>query len=433
MLGTDCVDCGADSVVIGLAVLLAILVVGLLFFFIWQVLLDPRIGSPLVFALKLAESIAILGKMSIKWPERTREFFDIIAVVNFNTDMFRLECLFGHPEPIKTATFTAISPAVAFLIGVLAFPLVRMVAKACSKQDKAANSAVEELCKPVISHAPLQFQPVDVLAVASFWQYICLLSVVVLKMCMAAFPTLCFTFIGLLIGCYDGEDGSSVMRLFPWLNCDEVGGRVAVGTVLTIIYCVGIPMLMLFLATQFRHKRFNSTFSIFLIRAVFSGHKSALQGMTYRIWTLLRSLSFVCISLSTLSDQQQALGLLLLLTLTMLLESIVEPRVTRAMSLLDRFEELDIFVVICLGMLHSVSGSDSELVYSALIFLTISLYCAPLLVASVVQAYTRYILSTTKVTSIESHVPPGGLAPRKSTMFEKAFDGDVDYSDAVEP
>jgi hypothetical protein len=196
----------------GLAVLLAILAVGLLFFFIWQVLLDPRIGSPLVFALKLAEvneqyclclhirvrtcgtlhvlwegrslsvpamqSIAILGKMSIKWPDRTREFFDIIAVVNFNTDMFRLECLFGHPEPIKTATFTAISPAVAFLIGVLAFPLVRMVAKARSKQDKAANSAVEELCKPVISHAPLQFQPVDVLAVASFWQYLCLLSVV---------------------------------------------------------------------------------------------------------------------------------------------------------------------------------------------------------------------------------------------------------------
>ena len=55
MLGQDCADCGADSVVIGLAILLAILAVGLLFFFIWQVLLDPRIGSPLVFALKLAE------------------------------------------------------------------------------------------------------------------------------------------------------------------------------------------------------------------------------------------------------------------------------------------------------------------------------------------------------------------------------------------
>ena len=45
----------------------------------------------------------------------------------------------------------------------------------------------------------------------------------------------------------------------------------------------------------------------------------------------------------------------------------------------------------CCLLLVAVSGSDSELVYSALIFLTISLYCAPLLVASVVQAYTRYI------------------------------------------
>jgi hypothetical protein len=143
------------------------------------------------------------------------------------------------------------------------------------------------------------------------------------------------------------------MRLFSWLNCDEVGGRVATGTVLSIIYCVGIPMLMLSLAIQSHLKRFNSTLSVFLVRAVFSGHKATLGGMTYRIWTLLRSLSFVCISLSTLSDQQQALVLLLLLTLTMLLESIVEPRATRAMSLLDRFEELALFVVICLGMLHS--------------------------------------------------------------------------------
>jgi hypothetical protein len=54
-LGQDCADCGAISVAIGLTALLAILAVGVLLFFIWQVLLDPRIGSPLVFALKLAE------------------------------------------------------------------------------------------------------------------------------------------------------------------------------------------------------------------------------------------------------------------------------------------------------------------------------------------------------------------------------------------
>ena len=55
MLGQECEQCGADSVPIGLAVLLAILAAVLILFFLWQVALDPRIGSPLVFAMKLAE------------------------------------------------------------------------------------------------------------------------------------------------------------------------------------------------------------------------------------------------------------------------------------------------------------------------------------------------------------------------------------------
>jgi hypothetical protein len=75
--------------------------------------------------------------------------------------------------------------------------------------------------------------------------------------------------------------------------------------------------------------------------------------MTYGCWTLLRSLSFTCISRSALSAQQLALGLLLLLTLTMLLESILKPRATRTMSLLDRFGELVISIVICRGTLYS--------------------------------------------------------------------------------
>ena len=58
-------------------------------------------------------------------------------------------------------------------------------------------------------------------------------------------------------------------------------------------------------------------------------------------------------SRSALSAQQLALGLLLLLTLTMLLESILKPRATRTMSLLDRFGELVISIVICRGTLYS--------------------------------------------------------------------------------
>ena len=42
-----------------------------------------------------------------------------------------------------------------------------------------------------------------------------------------------------------------------------------------------------------------------------------------------------------------------MLTLTMLLESILKPRATRTMSLLDRFGELVISIVICRGTLYS--------------------------------------------------------------------------------
>ena len=143
------------------------------------------------------------------------------------------------------------------------------------------------------------------------------------------------------------------MAAYPSLNCDEVLGRVAAGTVLTIIYCVGIPVLMFALAVQFHRQRISSPFSVYLVRTIFAGHKATLPGMLYKIWTLLRSLSFVCISQSSLNDQQQAFGFVLLLTATMLLESILVPRPDHIMRLLDRFQQFAIFTIICLGMLHS--------------------------------------------------------------------------------
>ena len=39
----------------------------------------------------------------------------------------------------------------------------------------------------------------------------------------------------------------------------------------------------------------------------------------------------------------------------------------------------------------TATKDDKALIYSALIFLTISLYCGPLLVVAVLQTYTRYI------------------------------------------
>jgi hypothetical protein len=153
------------------------------------------------------------------------------------------------------------------------------------------------------------------------------------------------------MGCYEAEDGSSVLASNPSLNCDEVPGRFATGAALTASYAAGMPLLMFVMAMKFRFSSFKSELSKFLVRSVFSGYKTTLAAMCYRILTMLRCLGFVIITQTRLSGQRQAILSLLLVTMTLVVESVVEPRANRAMSLLDRFEVVALFVVICLGML----------------------------------------------------------------------------------
>ena len=108
---------------------------------------------------------------------------------------------------------------------------------------------------------------------------------------------------------------------------------------------------MFVMAMKYRFSDIESELSRFLVRSVFSGHKTTLAAMCYRILTMLRCLGFIIITQTRLSGQKQAILSLLLVTMTLVVESVVEPRANRAMSLLDRFEEVALFVVICLGML----------------------------------------------------------------------------------
>ena len=117
------------------------------------------------------------------------------------------------------------------------------------------------------------------------------------------------------------------------------------------MYVVGLPLLMFVMAMKYRSSDIESELSKFLVRSVFSGHKTTLAAMCYRILTMLRCLGFIIITQTRLSGQKQAILSLLLVTMTLVVESVVEPRANRAMSLLDRFEEVALFVVICLGML----------------------------------------------------------------------------------
>ena len=148
----------------------------------------------------LPQATAILGKMAIKWPDQTREFFDVIAIVNFNTEMFRLECILGRSEPIKAAILTALSPFGMYLLGVLAFAIfvfVRFIGKSRSDQNEAATTASVNIFETISStrcgvserairpagvafkgKVYLQFQSRAFLASASWSQYLLILCVV---------------------------------------------------------------------------------------------------------------------------------------------------------------------------------------------------------------------------------------------------------------
>ena len=68
--GGSCSPCGADYVVVVLFGILIVTAVIVLLFFLWQVVLNPLTGSPFVFAMRLLETLAILGQSAIMWPSQ---------------------------------------------------------------------------------------------------------------------------------------------------------------------------------------------------------------------------------------------------------------------------------------------------------------------------------------------------------------------------
>ena len=142
-----------------------------------------------------------------------------------------------------------------------------------------------------------------------------------------------------------------ILRQFPSLNCDEIDGRVATGAAGVILFCVGIPVASTFLLIQYHRRSFKSGLSYFLVRSIFSGHKDTVFGMAYRVWTMLRTLAFVVISLSSLSQTVQATGITMLVVASMLFEGLADPRNTHAMSLIGCLEEVVLCIVVSIGIL----------------------------------------------------------------------------------
>ena len=83
----------------------------------------------------------------------------------------------------------------------------------------------------------------------------------------------CSLYIGLLLGCAPLEDGTSVMRAFPAVDCDELPGRALVGWLGALLLCLGVPAVYASLIVMYLRRSFSSSLAHFLVRSIFSGHK----------------------------------------------------------------------------------------------------------------------------------------------------------------
>jgi len=183
--------CGGDAGVYTLVIVAACCAVAASCFILWQLMLDPRVASPFVFLMRLMETLAILQQTSIDWTPAVRTVFAALSVVNFNTEMFRFECLFGPPKPIQQAVAAATVPFATFLVFIAARPLIRRLAQRRAVMHPAVSprssqpKTVASMCRRLRPDAPskdrltpLGFRPTDALAAASWTEYLRMVSAV---------------------------------------------------------------------------------------------------------------------------------------------------------------------------------------------------------------------------------------------------------------
>ena len=159
----------------------------------------------------------------------------------------------------------------------------------------------------------------------------------------------CTIFLGLLVGCSKPlPDGSSVLRAFPALNCEEIENRVLIGWSGTILICVGLPMACTVLALLHLERQFTSALSYFLVRSVFSGYNDSITGFGFKIFCMARLffLVFIVTSPAWIGDTTQLIGLQALITTSLFVEGLTQPRTTAFMNILESVEE----VRACLAM-----------------------------------------------------------------------------------
>ena len=168
----------------------------------------------------------------------------------------------------------------------------------------------------------------------------------------------CAIFLGLLLDCTELPDGTTALRGFPALNCDEIANRVFIGWAGTLALCAGLPVVCTILAILYLTRKFKSALSYFLVRSIFSGLKDSVSGFGFKIFCMGRTffLVFIVTSPAWIGDVSQLVGILGLFAATLFVESITHPRTTEPMNIMESFEEICLCAFVAIGF--SATGSQ---------------------------------------------------------------------------
>ena len=166
-------------------------------------------------------------------------------------------------------------------------------------------------------------------------------------------PNRCIIFLGLLGGCAELEDGSTVLRAFPALNCDEIENRRLIGWSGTLVFCMGLPFACMVLAILHLKLKFKSALSYFLVRSIFSGFNDSPSGFGFRIFCMGRVFFLVYIVTrpitSAIGDKLQLIGLQGLIATSLFVEGVTQPRTTKIMNVFEEVEEIVLFTFLEIG------------------------------------------------------------------------------------
>lgn len=147
--GGKCLPCGSQGIFTTLNAILFLAIFPLLAFFIWLTLRDPRNASPIVFVMRLFETIGILNALAIKWPGDVQTAFAIASLVNFNIEQLRMDCVWGSSNPIRRGLLMPLAPVALVLLGLSMWPVLYSAQRVYSRRNRetAKFDSFEGACR----------------------------------------------------------------------------------------------------------------------------------------------------------------------------------------------------------------------------------------------------------------------------------------------